>query len=191
MKKIFSFLLIGFFVETVSAQKNFETIFSSIRLSTLEQKIFSPDELKKNTASVFIFLLPDCPACESYSRTLNQLQEKFRSSGIRFYGIFPGDYNTLSEMKDFQTRYHISFLLLTDPEKKLVKSLGAKVVPEVFVMNNTGKILYRGRIDDWMYAVGKKKPTITTHELQDALNGIVNHQPLKISETKAIGCIIE
>ena len=178
-------------VENNSAQVVVEKNLSSIQFSTLDQKIFSFDAIKKNTASVFIFLLPDCPACESYSRTLNQLQKKFKSSGIQFYGVFPGHYNTLQEMKDYQSRYRINFLLMTDPEKKLVKSLGAKISPEVFVLSNTGKTLYRGRIDDWLYAVGKKKLRVTTHDLRNALDAIVQKKPLAVSETNAIGCIIE
>lgn len=190
MKKIF-FLFLLISCKPISAQNDFEKHFSTLQLSTLDQQIFTFDAIKKNTASVFIFLLPDCPACESYSRTLNQLQEKFKSSGIQFYGVFPGHYNTLQEMKVYQSRYRINFLLMTDPEKKLVKSLGAKISPEVFVLSNTGKTLYRGRIDDWLYAVGKKKLKVTTHDLKNALTAIVQKRPIAVSETNAIGCIIE
>lgn len=190
MKKIIMFFLL-IAAETVTAENAQENHLLSLQLNTLDQKIFSVDEIRKNTASVFIFLLPDCPSCQSYSLTLNQLSEKYRASGIVFYGVFPGDYNTPEEMKEYQTRYHINFLLVTDPEKKLAKSLGAKITPEVFVANSNGQTLYRGRIDDWMYAVGKKKPMITTHELQDALNSVAHHQPVRVPETKAIGCIIE
>ena len=94
-------------------------------------------------------------------------------------------------MKEFQDRYHINFLLLKDPENKLVKGLGAKVAPEAFVVNGAGQTIYRGRIDDWMYAVGKKKPVIGTHELMDALDAVVHHQQVKVKETNPIGCIIE
>jgi peroxiredoxin len=174
----------------ISAQ-NLNAELHSIQLKTIDEKAFSFDAIKKNTSSVFIFLFADCPACQSYSLTLNQLSKKFETSGIGFYGVFPGDYNTIQEMKEYQSRYHINFPLLTDPQSKLVKTFGAKVVPEAFVLNNDGKILYRGRIDDWMYAVGKKKPSITKHELQDALNAVSNHQSVKVTETKAIGCIIE
>jgi len=190
MKRILVFLF-WICVGTASAQKDFERNFASMHLISPDQKTFALDEIKKNTASVFIFLLPDCPACQSYSLTLNQLNDQFKSYGVAFYGVFPGNYSTTGEMKDFQKNYRIRFLLLTDTEKKLVKSLGAKITPEVFVVNNAGKLCYRGRIDDWMYAVGKKKPVITTHELEDALNSVVHHQPLKVAETKAIGCIIE
>ncbi len=189
MKKIAT-ILFWLIAGSLSGQ-NLEANLHSIQLKTIEQNSFSFDVIKKNTASVFIFLFADCPGCQSYSLTLNQLNKKFESAGIGFYGVFPGDYNTVEEMKTYQNRYHIRFPLLADPEKKFAKMLDAKVVPEVFVLNNDGKILYRGRIDDWMYAAGKKKPSVTKHELQDALNAVVNHQPIKVSETKAIGCIIE
>ncbi len=185
---LFFLLSIG---QSVSAQKDIAKNLLSLQLQTLEQKIFSFDEIKNNTATVFVFLLPDCPSCQSYSLKLNQLSTKFNSSGIKFYGIFPGHYNTEKEMVDFQKRYRINFPLMIDPEKKLVHCLSAKVVPEVFVIDKAGKVLYHGRIDDWMYAVGKTKPGITKHELKDALDAVAQHQLLKVKETKAIGCIIE
>jgi peroxiredoxin len=189
--KFFSTLLLILIVKDISAQSSFEQNFPSMQLQTLDQKNFHLVEIKKNTASVFIFLLPDCPASQSYSLTLNQLSKKFESSGISFYGVFPGNYNTLDEMKEFQHVYKINFDLFVDPEKILVKNLSAKVAPEVFVVNRNGQTVYRGRIDDWMYALGKKKPVIRTHELEDALNAVIHHQPVKISATQAIGCIIE
>src|SRR5689334_15763595 len=102
MKKTVVLLLLLINAGLIPAQKDFEKNFSSIHLATLDQINFSFDVIKKNTASVFIFLLPDCPACQSYSLTLNRFNEKFKPEGIVFYGIFPGNYNTLKEMKDFQ-----------------------------------------------------------------------------------------
>ena len=178
-------------IKIVSAQKGFTKDFFSIHLSTLENKNFTTDEMKANKISVIVFLLPDCPSCQSYSLTLNELSSKFKSSGIAFYGVFPGHYNTQEEMNEYKNTYHINFLLLKDPDKVLVKNLNAKITPEAFVIDNAGNILYRGRIDDWMYAVGKKKPSVTTHELQDALTAVSQHRVIKVKETKAIGCIIE
>lgn len=184
---IFFFLMADF----CSAQKLSGNTSTELQLFTLEQKVFSIDQIKNNLASVFIFLLSDCPACESYSLTLNKLNNQFKTSGIRFYGVFPGHYNTEEEMKGYQSKYRINFLLMTDPDKKLVKKLGAKIAPEVFVLNNTAQTVYRGRIDDWLYAVGKKRLKVTSHELQNALNEIVEKKVVKVSATNAIGCIIE
>ena len=69
--------------------------------------------------------------------------------------------------------------------------LGAHVAPEAFVLDGSAEILYRGRIDDWMYAVGKKRAVITTHELEDVLNEYVSRGKSQVKNQPAIGCIIE
>jgi len=189
--KLLQFFLCCFGPVLACAQIQMLGRFESISLKNLSGELFSFRELKKNTATVIVFLLPDCPACQSYSTTLNKLNEQYQKDGVAFYGVFPGTYNTLEEMNEFKNTYHIKFPLLCDPDKKLVKTIAAKVTPEVFVLNHETNIVYRGRIDDWMYALGKKKPVITTHELADALHAVVHHQPAKVSQTTAIGCIIE
>jgi len=73
----------------------------------------------------------------------------------------------------------------------LVKAFHAGIVPSAFVVDNMGNILYKGRIDDWMYALGKKRAVITKHDLRDALVAIQENKVILVKETKAIGCIIE
>jgi hypothetical protein len=81
--------------------------------------------------------------------------------------------------------------LIKDPNYKLAKFLGATIVPSCYVINKEGKTIYKGRIDDWHYALGKKKMKVTQNNLDDALSSYVNNKPIKISETKAIGCILD
>ena len=147
-------------------------------------------ETKKYTASVFVFLLPDCPACENYSATLNALSKKFKPSGIQFYGVFPS-FIKASEIEKFRADYKINFPLLMDYNKELLAAFDAHVAPSAFVISESTFLLYRGRIDDWMYAVGKKRTVITHHELQDALNAIASHKKIKINNTQPVGCLID
>jgi len=52
---------------------------SSLTIESLEGKKISVVELlKHNRASVFYFLMPGCPMCESYTLTINELEKKFR-----------------------------------------------------------------------------------------------------------------
>ncbi len=162
-----------------------------IRLKTISNENYSFDALAKNKGSVIVFLLPDCPACESYSRTLNDLRAEYKNSGFEFYGVFPGTFNTTDEMKTYQTTYRISFPLLQDPENILVKKLNANTVPSAFLVDKNGAVLYKGRIDDWLYALGKKRAVITKHDLHDALSAVKNGKPVKVKETTPIGCILE
>ena len=95
-------------------------IFST-QLQTISGETFNFSELKKNKGSILVILLPDCPACESYSKTLNDLNKKYKADGFQFYGIFPGKYNTLEEMSLYKRTYKINFSLLQDPDNKLVQ----------------------------------------------------------------------
>lgn len=189
MKKLFLLFLLA--VTQASAQKKLsaEEIITSL-LKTTDGKIFRMYETRKYTASVFVFLLPDCPACENYTRTLNDLADRYKSKGIQFYGVFP-DFVKAVEINQFASVYHIRFPMLMDYNKELLNAFDAHVAPSAYVISETTLLLYRGRIDDWMYAVGKKRTVITHHELEDALEAITNHQTVKVNQTQPVGCIID
>lgn len=189
MKKMLAFLFL--FGPPSFAQKklNAEEIISSL-LKTPEGKIFRMYETRTNEASVFVFLLPDCPACENYTLTLNELSKKYLAAGIRFYGVFPSFVKT-DAMEKFRNDYKITFPLLQDYNRELVNALDAHVAPSVFVLSESTTLLYRGRIDDWMYAVGQKRTVITHHELADALSCIVSHQKILVNKTQPVGCLID
>jgi hypothetical protein len=51
--------------------------------------------------------------------------------------------------------------------------------------------IYSGRIDDWAYALGKKRKQITDLSLVNALEDILNEKIIKNPKTIAIGCYIE
>jgi peroxiredoxin len=189
MKKfLFLALLVSF---QCSAQKalSAEEIISSV-LKTPDGKIFRMYETKKFTASVFVFLLPDCPACENYSSSLNALATKYAAAGIQFYGVFP-PFITAEEISKFRSDYKIAFPLLMDFNKELLKAFDARVAPSVYVISETALLLYRGRIDDWMYAVGKKRTVIRHRELEDALTAISTNSKIKVDKTQPVGCLID
>lgn len=183
---IFATLLLVFCLTS-----NAQTARTSFSLLNLENKSVTLSTSTGTEHTIIVLLLPDCPACQSYSRTLNQLYKTYTKNSVRFYGIFPGAYNTLDEMKQFKKEYEIAFPLLRDPDKILVKSLHATTVPEVFLINKNGETVYSGRIDDWMYALGKKRSIITRHDLKDALNALLANKKIAVSKTVPIGCIIE
>ncbi len=189
MKKLL--LLCVLAVTHAAAQKRLsaEEIISSL-LKTTDGKIFRMYETRKFTASVFVFLLPDCPACENYTRTLNVLAGKYKSQGIQFYGVFP-DFVKAAEIDQFAKTYRMTFPMLMDYNKELLNAFDAHVAPSAYVISETTLLLYRGRIDDWMYAVGKKRTVITHHELEDALEAISNHKQVQVNQTQPVGCLID
>ncbi len=138
-----------------------------------------------------VFLLPDCPSCQSYSKTLNDLYREFQPQGLEVIGVFPGKYASFSEVEVFRSDFRIAFPLFVDKDQGQVRKVGAAVAPEVFLFDRQGHSVYSGRIDDWMVAPGKKRLKIRNHELRDAMKALCEGRKVTVPRTIPIGCIIE
>jgi thiol-disulfide isomerase/thioredoxin len=145
------------------------------------------EHLKNKQAAVFVFLAPDCPLSQSYTRTLNDLYAQFQASGIEFYAVFTGD----AAVQDFVATYKITFPVLLDRDYRLMDFFGATKTPEAFAVDAQGRTFYQGAIDNWAPELGQHRTVITEHYLQDALNGFIQHQEIRVKQTNAVGCFIE
>lgn len=174
-----------------SAQQTKKSELFTFTLKTINGAEFPLQQLSANKASVFIFLSPDCPMCQNYSLTINQLCDKYNMHGVKFYGVFPGLNFDKTEIETYINTYKLKPDLLMDKDKYLSTFFGAKVTPETFVIGKMGNILYKGSIDNWMYEPGQKRTLITAHYLDDALQAITSNTTIKTISTEAKGCLIE
>jgi hypothetical protein len=81
-----------------------------------------------------------------------------------------------------------------DPQRALVKLVGARVTPEaaVFVPGAAGaRRVYHGRIDDRYGELGRMRPAAGTHDLQDALGAVLAGRPVPGAQALAVGCFID
>ena len=58
------------------------------------------------------------------------------------------------------------------------------------VVDSTGKLVYRGRINNFYEDFGKPRRVITQHDLRNALNALLAGKPVPQPRVKAIGCFI-
>lgn len=160
-------------------------------LTTVKGKPVKLINMQKNKATVFIFLSPECPLCQSYSLTLNNLNKEYSNKGIKMIGIIPGHDFSAAEVNTYIRKYKISFPVYYDRQLRLTKYFNANITPEAFVIDENEKLRYKGRIDNWAYELGKKRTVTTEHDLKDALSALINKKPIHVTQTKAIGCFIE
>ncbi len=165
--------------------------FYDINISTVSSEHVALSKIKKSKASVFFFMSPECPICENYSLTINEIIETFKDKNIDFYCIFPGTYYNRNQILEYLTKFKMEFIPLLDPQLLLTKNINAKVMPETFVIESSGTILYHGSIDNLYYSIGKQRTIVTEHYLKDVLENIVNNKPFDAKNTEAIGCFIE
>lgn len=140
-------------------------------------------------ATAIVFLGTQCPISNRAIPTLNALAAKL-PSGAAFYGIVSDPTVTRADVAKYRDDYKIAFPILFDDAGSLAKSLQPKVTPEAFVLNQYGRVVYRGRIDDSFASLGQANQTAKTHDLADALADVAADKPID-RETKAVGCIFE
>ena len=148
-----------------------------------------PLEPAEKDASVLVFFWQDCPVSNGYAPELNRIAASH--TNCAFYIVQVDPELTPAAAREHAKQYHISMPVLLDPKHQLVKLARATVTPEAVVFGKNGDVLYRGRIDDNYAAFGKKRASARQHDLVDALDAIATGQPVRLKETKAIGCLIQ
>jgi hypothetical protein len=141
-------------------------------------------------AIALVFILADCPIANSYIPELNRLHRSFASRGIRLLLVHADATITAADAADHARQYQIEPPVVRDPDHYWVKIAQATTSPEAVVFSPAGHILYRGRIDDQYVALGKRRATVTSHDLRDYLEAIIAGQPPAQSQTEPIGCLI-
>lgn len=161
-----------------------------ITLSSIEGKAITINPAE-NHLTVIYFLSPECPLCLNYTLVFREIQSEFQSDSISFFGVHSGKWFSANEVQDYALKYGLEMKMLLDAENRLAESLGASVTPEVFVLNSNSKVLYSGKIDNWVNDLGKKKLEVSEHYLKDALSAILSNQTVEIQRTEPVGCLIE
>lgn len=147
---------------------------------------FSQKEIK-----VYIFMSEDCVICQSYTPYLNELHDRYEGDGIDIIGVFPNFSSKKKQIDAFKEKYQIKYALQSDYFRSITEQFQATITPEVVVFDESqNTILYRGRIDNTFFRVGKRRRVTTTSELEDALEAIVQDEEILITSTQPIGCII-
>lgn len=142
------------------------------------------------TINIFVFLSPECPLCKNYTTVLNRITSDFSEDSVTIIGVISGKAYSAQDVKKFGKEFTVNFQLLIDPAKKLTSYLQATITPEVVMINNKGKLIYRGAIDDWVIELGKNKLRPEKEYLRLAVIQYINHQPVSIKRTRPKGCYI-
>ena len=161
-----------------------------LQLTELSGQKINPFTQPKTGAIVFVFVSNACPIANRYAPEIQRLQKKFVSKGVAFWLVHADPDETPAEIAENVRDYGYKCGVLRDPKHDLVKLAGARVTPEAAVFLPTGKLLYRGRIDNRYEDFGKQRSRPTKRDLQDAIQAVLAGKPVRASETKAIGCYI-
>jgi AhpC/TSA family len=148
-------------------------------------------------ANVLFFIATDCPISNSYAPEIQSICRDYAGRGIECSLMYEDvDLAASSRQLDESVRKHLQeygytrIPAVVDRARTIAKRAKASVTPQAVVVDRTGKIRYRGRIDNFYAALGKTRRQVTEHDLRAALDAVLSGAVVPKSETEALGCFI-
>ena len=149
-------------------------------------------------ATVWLFISTDCPICNNYQPELERLRARYTPLGVDFIGVYAEVPVSAGEVAEHTRQFAIAYSTVVDDDHAIRKRFGVRFVPEV-VVTAGGRdatidplaFLYRGRIDDQYPERGSRRPSATTHDLNDALRDITQGRAPTARMTTPVGCVLE
>jgi AhpC/TSA family protein len=164
---------------------------SPVLVPDLTGRLVDPLQAQAGTkATVLLFISTDCPISNRYAPDIRKLHDAFAKDGVVFWLIYPNPADAASDIRDHLTSFSYPGTALRDVKHDLAKRAGATITPEAAVYDASGRLAYRGRVDDRYSAVGVERATATKQDLRDAIAATIAGKPVTTRFTQAVGCYI-
>jgi len=148
--------------------------------------LFGPDA----PATVLLFVTMDCPITNSYMPEINRIVATYTPKKVAFFAIYSDPSLSRSAIREHAAEFGLHMPVIADNAHLLVRKAGATINPEVAVFAAGGRMVYRGRIDDWYVDLGQRRTAPTRHYLRNALDEVLAGQPVAIAQVPPVGCSI-
>ena len=139
--------------------------------------------------TVIAFSSVTCPLCQKLEPTLASLEDSYSDRGVKFVFLNPSTIESAGEMKQLVQRLKLDGPYVHDPKGTWTKALTAKTTTETFLLDPSGKLIYRGAIDD-QYAIGAALPAPKNRYLANAIDAMLAGKPVPVAVTEAPGCLL-
>jgi len=147
--------------------------------------------------NVVFFVATDCPISNSYAPVIQRVCREYGPRGVACSLIYEDvDLHPSATQLDQQVQQHLTeygyqgVAVVVDRDRAAATYAKASVTPQAFVIDRSGEIRYRGRVDNLYAAFGKTRQQVTSHDLRDALDAVLAGKPVLHPETEALGCFI-
>jgi peroxiredoxin len=171
-------------------------------LQGIDGQTYTLHNFKDAKVLVVVFMCNHCPTSQAYEKRIIQLTTDYAPKGVRVVAISPNAPQALridelgysdigdsfDDMKKRAGDAGYNFPYLYDGEtENASKQYGPVSTPHVFIFDQDRKLRYNGRIDD------TENPLKTPHSLdaRNAIDAILNNQPVPVAVTKTFGCSIK
>lgn len=140
---------------------------------------------------VLFFIATDCPISNRYAPEVDRLEKEFAGKPVAFWLVYPNATETAEGVIHHQAAFSLVGATLVKPSRWFVAQAQATITPESAVLIPEGagwRTVYSGRIDNRYVDIGRERPQATRHDLEDAVNAVLAHQPVVAAGGPPVGC---
>ena len=200
MKKltyIFLFLITlsatGFTKDPEKSGSKIGIVINDFSLRSTDNSFVSLNKFPDAKGFIVVFTCNHCPFAKLYSQRFNDLNTKYKKSGVPFLAINSMDTAMYDEerfelLQEKAKTDQFNFPYLMDADQSVGKNFNAEHTPHAFVIwreNNNWVVKYSGAIDD-----NGEHPELATSLIGNAVDNLLAGKPVASPETQSFGCRI-
>lgn len=141
---------------------------------------------------VVIFICNHCPYVKSINEKLVTDAYLMKDFGVNMVAIMSNDVNDYPEdsfenMKLVSEKHQYPFPYLLDETQEIAKQYGAVCTPDIFGMDASAKLQYRGRLD----SSGMQKQQGLPRDMVNAMQELANKNTITSEQIPSMGCSIK
>jgi peroxiredoxin len=142
-------------------------------------------------ATVVVFTCNHCPYALAWHDRIMEAARDYAGRGVRFLAInsndadrYPRDSFEAMKRRVAAEQWPVPYL--HDASQEVATAYGAKTTPDIFVLDDEGRVRYRGAPDS-----DYDDPSQNAAWLRDALDAVLAGRQPEPAETQPVGCSIK
>ncbi|GMU91987.1 MAG: thioredoxin family protein [Candidatus Hydrogenedentota bacterium] len=151
-------------------------------------------EAHKGQIVVLSFTSHKCPVSKGCEKAFAETAAKYKEKGVVFLSIDSHNSTPPAEIKEYATASNdtgktLPYPILKDEGNVYADTLGAKVTPEIYIVDKEGKLAYHGALDN----SNDYKPGTAEYKnyVAQALDELLADKPVSLPKQSAYGCTIK
>ena len=156
----------------------------------LSGKTHRLSELNTRKGVVLVMTSATCPVSKRYIPSLAKLEKELVANDIALLLVNPIASEKLDDIKAQFSDLAIAAPYVHDKDKSLTAVLQARTTTEVFLLDATRTLVYRGALDD-QYGVHYNLDAPRHRYLADAVTALLKGETPRIAATAAPGCELD
>ncbi len=178
---------------TASTMLPLGTALPAFRLTDLDGRTVSSDDVRGARATLVAFICPHCPFVKHIRQEFASFAREYEDRGLAVVAInsndlvaFPKD--GVDGMREEARSAGYGFPYLLDERQEVAKAFRAACTPDLFLFDAAGSLAYRGQFDDSRPGNGV---AVTGADLRAAADAVLGGRPAGETQKPSVGCNIK